>query len=223
MVTVTHIIGKLIRDEPIIEDALAKDLFNYSKLAGYFNSKVEQELGKPVKLSAIIMAITRQAEKIRKEYESKTSKIAFKHAELSVRSSVAEITIQKSPSFFENLLDLYKIVDLSSGDILNINVGGNEVSILFSERYLEEFRKVLCNEKIKLENTELTEVVISLPREYLYEPGVFYRITRHFAWYGLNIVEIISTLSELIIVVKNKDATAAFNVLQELIHNNRKI
>ncbi len=216
MVTVAHIVGKLIRDEPIIEDALAKDLFNYSKLAAYFHPKVEKEMGKQVKLSAIVMAIARQSEKIREDYEGMISRKTFALAELAVRSGIAEITIQKSPSCFENLSDLYRIVDLSSGDVLNINIGGSEVSIIFTERYMDEFKKELRNEKIKMELKGLSEIAIRFPKDYLYEPGFIYSITRHFAWYGINIVEIVSTLSELILVVKSEDSTNAYSALQEL-------
>ncbi len=216
MVTVAHIVAKLIREEPIIEDALAKDLFNYSKLAAYFHQKVEKEMGKPVKLSAIVMAIARNSEKIREEYEGRISRRTFAQAELAVRSGIAEITIQKSPSCFEDLADLYKIVDLSGGDVLNINIGGSEVSVIFTERYMEQFKKALRNEKIKMELGGLSEIAIRFPKDYLYEPGFIYTITRHFAWYGINIVEMVSTLSELIIVIKSEDATTAYSALQEL-------
>ncbi len=215
MVTVAHIIAKLIRDEPIIEDALAKDLFNYSKLAVYFHKKVEKELGRSVKPSAIVMAIARSAEKIRQDYEGRVSQKTFSHAELSVRSGIAEITVQKSSSCFEDLAKLYKIVDLSGGDVLNINIGGSEVSIIFTERHLDAFKKVLRNEKIKMELCNLSEIAIRFPKDYLYEPGFIYTITRHFAWYGINIVEMVSTLSELIVVVKSEDATIAYSALQE--------
>lgn len=222
MVTVAHIVAKFIRSEPIIEDALAKDLFNYSKLAAYFHSKVEKEMGKQVKPSAIVMAIARQAEKIRQEYEGRISAKAFAHAELSVRSGIAEITIQKSHSSLEDIAELYKLVDLSGGDVLNITIGSSEVSIIFTERYLEEFRKALRNEKIKLELTGLSEIAIRFPKDYLYEPGFIYTITRHFAWYGINIVEMVSTLSELIMVVKSEDATTAYSALQELFSKKKE-
>ncbi|VVB98231.1 Uncharacterised protein [uncultured archaeon] len=216
MVTVAHIVAKLIREEPIIEDALAKDLFNYSKLAAYFHPKVEKEMGKQVKLSAIVMAIARGSEKIRNEYEGRISRKTFAQAELSVRSGIAEITIQKSPSCFEELTKLYRIVDLSGGDVLNINIGGSEVSVIFTERYFDEFKKALSDEKIKMELRSLSEIAIRFPKDYLYEPGFIYTITRHFAWYGINIVEMVSTLSELILVIKGEDATLAYSALQEL-------
>lgn len=222
MVTVAHIVAKLIRAEPIIEDALAKDLFNYSKLAAYFHPKVEKEMGKPVKLSAIVMAIARGSEKIRQEYEGRVRKTSFAQAELGVRSGIAEITIQKSTSCFEKLTDLYDIVDLSAGDVLNINIGGSEVSIIFTERYMDEFKKALGNEKIKLEMNGLAEIAIRFPKDYLYEPGFIYTITRHFAWYGINIIEVVSTLSELILVIKSDDTTLAYSALQELFTSKKE-
>ncbi len=85
-----------------------------------------------------------------------------------------------------------------------------------SERYLGEFRKALYRERIKMELTDLSEIAIRFPKNYLYEPGFIYTITRHFAWYNINIVEMVSTLSELILVVKSQDATLAYSALQEL-------
>lgn len=222
MVTVSHIVAKLIRNEPVIEDALAKDLFNYSKLASYFRPSVEKEIGKPVKPSAIVMAVARHSEKIRQEYSSRVSKKTFAQAELAVRSGVAEITIQKSTTCFSRLAGLYRIVDLSSGDILNINIGGSEVSVIFSERYAEEFKRELSDEKTKMSLSDLSEITIRFPKDYLYEPGFIYTITRHLAWYNINIIEMVSTLSELIIVIKSDDATQAYSALQELFSRGRK-
>lgn len=222
MVTVAHIVAKLIRTEPIIEDALAKNLFNYSKLASYFHSKIEKEMNRPIKLSAIVMAIARASEKIRQEYHEHMHKIAFAQAELSIRSGIAEITIQKSTSCFNKFTELYNTVDLSAGDILNINLGGSEVSIIFTERYMDKFKKALDNENIKLEVSGLAELSIRFPKDYLYEPGFIYAITRQCAWYSINIVEIISTLSELILVIKNEDTTLAYSALQELFSHKKE-
>ena len=71
MVTVSHIVSKLIRKEPVVEDALAKGLFNYSKLAQYLKPKIELELGKEVRISAIVMAIARNSEKLKEESVSR--------------------------------------------------------------------------------------------------------------------------------------------------------
>lgn len=222
MVTVSHIVSKLIRKEPVVEDALAKGLFNYSKLAQYLKPKIELELGKEVRISAIVMAIARNSEKLKEESSSRVGNRIFSQAELSVRSGVAEITIQKTPSCVSRLVDLYKVVDLAAGDVLNINIGASEISIIFTERYISEFRKVLSEEKIKIELTSLSELEIRFHRDYLYEPGFIYEITRHLSWYNLNIIEIVSTLGELIIVIDSSDATAAYGALQELFGQKKK-
>lgn len=216
MVTVAHIVAKLIRSEPIIENALAKDLFNYSKLASYFHPKVEKEMRKPVKHSAIMMAIVREAERIRQEYEGDVSRKTFTQAELSARSGIAEIVIQKSETCFEALAHLYSVVDISNGDMLTISLGRSEVSIIFTERYIKEFKNALKNERISLELMALSEITLRFPKDYLYEPGFIYIITRNLAWHGINIIELVSTLSELVLVIKNEDITRAYAVLQDL-------
>ena len=71
MVTVSRAVQKIIKENPSLEIALAKDLLSYSKLARYMHAEVEKELGRKVKDPAIIVALKRMREKAEKMYERK--------------------------------------------------------------------------------------------------------------------------------------------------------
>ena len=45
-------------------------------------------------------------------------------------------------------------------------------------------------------------------------PGVFYGILKQFMWGNINVVEIVSTYTEFIIILKKRDVDRAFSVLK---------
>jgi hypothetical protein len=59
-----------------------------------------------------------------------------------------------------------------------------------------------------------------LPKNAIDIPGYIFVISRALAWNNISIIEVVSTYTELTILVKNNDATRAFDVLKETIKNN---
>ena len=48
MVTVSHLVKRMVDSRPAIQDALIEDIVNYSNLAGQMLPGIEAELGHPV-------------------------------------------------------------------------------------------------------------------------------------------------------------------------------
>ena len=68
MVTVSHIVNHLIMEKPFLEDALARGIINYAGLAEELQPIIETEMDKKVKITAIVMALRRHSEKIKKKH-----------------------------------------------------------------------------------------------------------------------------------------------------------
>jgi len=62
MVTVSHVVQKVINDKVFILEAMNRGLISYSGLATQIKPEIEKEFGKEVKLHAIVMALRRYAE-----------------------------------------------------------------------------------------------------------------------------------------------------------------
>ena len=216
MVTVAHIVGKVVKDQPHLEDAIERDIVSYAKLAEYMKPEVERELGKEVKHGAIVMALTRLSEKLQEGSGRPPNTEKFGEIEMSIRSDVMEMTMVKSPKSFEGIRGLYSIVDFESGDVLNVIQGNHEVTIIASRKYGKKFELELKGEKIIRKIGGLSSLSIKFPPALVETPGFFSLVTRQLAWYGINIVEMVSTLTELTIVIEDKDITRAYGSLQEL-------
>jgi len=212
MVTIAHIVEKMVRENPSLEQALALDLLSYSRTAVYLKPKVEKELGKEVKIGAIAMALQRIAEKVRikqKEYE-------YKIKEISTRSNLAEISIAKTSRMKEIMDEVYEAVDTAKGDVVNFIHGNNETTIIFSDRKSEEIKESLKNEKVIGEITGLGAISLRFSEETLSSPGFIAYVLKELAWHGINVVEVVSTYTELSIILKEEDVVKAYNVIKGL-------
>ncbi len=57
MVTVSHLVEKIVKRKPFLEEALARGILNYVALAETLQPEIEKELKTKVKTSAIMMAL----------------------------------------------------------------------------------------------------------------------------------------------------------------------
>lgn len=223
MVTIAHIVGKMVKDKPQLEDAVVRDIVSYAKLAEYMQPEVEKELGKKVKHAAVVMALMRLSEKLRTEHIERIEKGKYGEIEMGIRSDVIEVTIVKSPKSFEPVKRLYALVDFEGGDVLNVIQGNHEITIIASRRYLKRFEAELRGEKVIKKIESLSALSIKFPKEFLQMPGFIALITRELAWHGINVVEIVSTYTELTLVLSNEDVTKAYRALQELFNKLEKM
>jgi hypothetical protein len=222
MVTVAHVVEKIVKDEPQLEDAIGKDIVSYAKLAEYIKPSVEKELRKKVNHGAVVMALTRLSEKLGEEEAKRTESKLFEEIEMSIRSDVMEMTIVKSPKSFEVIRRLYGLVDFDGGDVLNVIQGNHEITVVASRRYMKRFEYELRSEKIIRKISGLSSLSIKFPPALVETPGFFSLVTRQLTWHGVNIFEMVSTLTELTLVLSNDDVTKAYGVLQELFRKMEK-
>ncbi len=215
MVTVSHLVKKMVSDRPMLQEALRQGIINYAALAETLKKPIESELGKSVKESAIIMAIRRFSESMEKVPDRKV--VSLFDSDIVMKSGIADITVAKSESLSAKLEKLYHIVDFRKGDILNLIHGNYEVSIVTNEKHMGRVLKLLEPEKILVREKGLASVTLSISKEHLYTPGTIYSAVRKLAWDNVNIFEIVSTSTELIFIVSKKDAVRAYNSLQELV------
>lgn len=214
MVTISHLVEDYLKWKPSLRESLVKGIINYVGLAQDIQPEIEKEIGKKVKTSAIMMSLRRHAEKFENKFQEKFAKEELSKIELSMKSDIIDITVEKSKNVFQILKKLQKIVDFEKGDILNIVHGSYEVTILTNERYKEKLLKELKNEKIIFKKLGLAALTLKLTENLLYTPGFIYLITGILEWDNINIIEVVSTFKELTLILDEKDAIQGYKSLQ---------
>ena len=133
MVTVSHLVKKIVSENSFLLEAMGKELVSYGNLAEQLKPEIEKELGKKVKDSAIVMALRRYGEELQ-SFDKKIKKFRFQ-GEILMRTNIMDFNVVKSGSLLTKIKNIYNLVDFGRGDTLNIILGSNEVSIVTNEKY----------------------------------------------------------------------------------------
>jgi aspartokinase len=214
MVTVAKVVEKIVRDSPSLEIALSKDLISYSKLARHIKDEVRKEMGKEVNDSAIVVAVKRLQERAGKAYE-KPEKFSAKR--ISTTSNLMEITVLKSSNLPAKISRIYEFPELDEGAVLNISESAHQSTFIFSEGIEKSVKEVLEGERVLLEEKGLSQISISFGKEMFETPGFIVYVLKELSWSGINLVEVISTYTELNIIVESRMITKAYRILENVL------
>ena len=216
MPTVSHIVKKIVSEQPFVEEALGNGIISIANLAENMMPRVEKEFGSKVKQAAVVMAIRRYAEEIA-GHRKKTK--SFNYAgEIIMKSNICDFTVIKSNTLLAKLKNIHNLVNFERGDTLNVIVGNNQVSVIINEKYMKKLEKFLSGEKIlNKENGLVSLTIIFTSDDFLHTPGIIFDIVRKLAWEGINIYEIVSTMTELSFILSKDDSMKAYEVLQEIV------
>ncbi|HEC72726.1 MAG TPA: hypothetical protein ENI36_03880, partial [Thermoplasmatales archaeon] len=214
MVTVSHIVNKLVDEKIYLQEAIAKGIASYGSVAKQLKPEIEKELKKEVAHYAIVAALRRYAEKLNSRF--KEIKFTANNSEVSLKTNIIDISVQKTPCLFDKLKKIYDIINFDNGDILHIIYGRNTVSIVTNEKYKDQICRFLQFEKILCIDENLVALSFVIDKELVETPGVLFQIVRNFAWENINIIEIISIDLEMTFIVAEKDAITGYKALKRL-------
>ena len=190
MVTISHVVTKLVDERIYLHEALSKRIASYGSVAKYLKPDIEKELGKEVEHFAIVTALRRYADKLTTRFND----VVFdtSHSEVNLKTHIIDINVLKTQDLFDKLKRFYDLIDFQKGDILHIIYGRTQVAIVTNERYKDRILKLLQNQHIKKIQENLVALSFTVGKERIEKPGVLFKITRSLAWENINVIEIIS-------------------------------
>ena len=212
--SVAFYVKEIINRSPFISEMLIQEVISYSNLAVFIKPKVEALYGSEVSSAAIVMAIRRYTQDLKKlnHIEKKKNKIDF---EISMKTNIYDVNIKRSNSFIANIPNLYNIIKSENGDFINISLSDYEIVVTISDKYKDFLDGILKNENVINSELDMVALTISFKdNNFLETPGITYLATRKLAWENINIYEIVSTLNVLTFIIKRKDSLQAYSVLQ---------
>lgn len=212
MLSVADIVSEQIKSSPLLEEALARNIINYSTLARELKPAIEKRLLKEIKKGSIVMALRRAAVKIRR-----TKKIVqeiYRLGDLTIRSNLTEFTFINSATIAGAQSELFSTIGSKKGVFINFSQGVQETTLIVSQSIEKDLMTIFQKEKLLSKITQLSSITIRLPeKEYLETHGVFHAIFRLLSWEEINIIEIVSTYVELTLVFAKEDVDKAFSII----------
>lgn len=218
MVTIAHLVEKLIEQKPFLQEALSRGIVNNAALAEELIPQVEKELKKKVKFSAVNMAIRRFGERLSKTLSEKQK--FDKTADIIIRSNLVIVDLYRSEGIHKYTKELYELVDFRKGDFLTITEGLHEVMVITNDKYEMKAADIFPEKFVKKKIKNLGSLTIRVPMEAIETPGLFFMLTRALAWENINIIEIVSTLTEMTFIMNEDDIPRAFDTLKKIIKTN---
>ncbi len=212
MKTITTCVHDIIRHQPFLDDAIARDIVNFSGLASDIQEQVEKEMRKPVKQGSIIMALRR--------YAPKRTKINMKNlrelGDIVVRSGITEYTFLNSKTIIANKARLLEAVKDQTGVYLNYSSNYQESNILVSSTLTNLVEKCFRNEVRVSVKDELSSITIALPKNSSQTVGLYFYIFKLLAYEGIPVFEMISTSNYFALFLEKEYVNKAFLLMNEI-------
>jgi len=215
MVTISHVVSKLVSERIYLHEALSKGIASYGSVAKYLKPLIDKELGKDTEHTAIVTALRRYAETIKNRF--KDIQFDTRQSEVNLKTNIIDINVVKTQEVLDKLNRFYDLMNFEEGDILHIIYGRTHVAVVTNERNKEKILKLLQNQKIKKIEENLVALSFTVGKERIEKPGVLFQLTRNLAWENINILEIISVDVEVTFIISKEDANRAYSALERLI------
>jgi len=206
MIKVSDAVRELVINSEEVLSCLSQGVLNLSAYAKRIKPSVERRTKKPVKHGTIVAALARYA----KDLEVKSPIVPeISWRDIAVKSGLIEIAFDKTRANRERLQVLYQTPQFQSADFLTVTHGLGELSIIINENLEQPVMRIFGRQKPKFVLRGLCGLTVRFDEHYIHEPGLTLALVRKVAIKRINIVELVSTFTELTFLLYEKDMSAA--------------
>lgn len=218
MKTISSCVNKILVSRPYLEEALSRDIINYSALAKDLNHIVSEMLRKPVKNGAITMALRRYKPPLDFESEYFINNVFKNLGDITVRSNLSDFTFQNSGTLINSHSKVLKKISSNHQIFYAFTRGIFESNIIISTSEKNNVTEVFNDEKLIGIKDSLSSITLNLPKGNSKIVGLYYQIFKRLAWDNITLYEIISTTNEFTILVEEHLVDKAFSIIKGLKH-----
>lgn len=213
MISINDALEEIISHYPFIEEGINKGIINYSAFARQVKPQIEKRLYKSIKEGAVVMALKRISEKQNKQVKGQK---AVALTDLTVRSNLTEFTFLNSESLRDNQRELFNKLADKKDVFCAVSQGIRETTFIASVDAVLAIQRIFSSQTLIAKIDQLSTITIHLPKQVVHIPGVYYQILKMLAWKNINVIEVLSTFTELTIIVSSKDIDQAFSTIKDL-------
>ncbi len=205
------IVKEYINQNPLLQNYLEQGLINYSALARQLLPQVQQKNPK-ARIESIIIAIQRNIPKKSININNQIQQI-LKTTELTITSNINQLVFEKTKDNQHQLLKFTQHRTDSSLSILTEN--RDQISLFVSEHLTTKTTLPKPKQTYSsLAVLGLYETNISKKSNSKTIPGYLSHLTILFATHNINIIELITCHSQILIFIQQKQATIAYDLIQ---------
>lgn len=211
MRSITSAVRALIEKDPVAYEALGRGMLNTNAFARFIHRDVETWCKKDVKLNTIVTALLRLRDEIA---GTETLVPKFCMGSMTVKIGLVEMSLIKGNISHQVATWLAKQKRDANDFYLMID-GNREADFIFPERIFASLEKKMdlsgsLNGIIK----GLAAITLSYSSDLTFVPNVGYALMRSLALKKINVVEVISSYSEVAFLIDTNDVDRAIESLK---------
>ncbi len=213
MITISRLIEKILEGDDVAREALRLNYLNMSAYAKKIRPHITAKLYKPVSVASIVVALSR----IRSTFAQQPDYRPAVHIEdLSLRANLSEVSYEKTKEAVIASVKLNTLI-IHPDAFFAITQGTHELTVICDSAHLEQIVNQFPTEP-KGRYADLTAITVRfIEQEYIEVPNMIFTLISSLAVARINIIEIVSTYTELSFVVRNKDAERTISALSQFL------
>lgn len=208
MITVASAVEDLITGDDLALESLRSGHLNLSAYAQQIHAQVEAQTQKPVRVNTISVALSRLSPKLTKADPLKPT---ISINSLSVASPLVAITYERTRNHYQQALS-FLATHQQDKSFSAVTGGNREITIILPDPFAQELKNQLKNPKAYME--KLVAVTVTFSSVYLQIPNALYTLLYSLAQKRLNLIEIVSTYTEITFVVEDHNLDPTIKALK---------
>ncbi len=212
MLKIQPIVREIVMGELEAYIALTNGYMNMSSYAHRIKPGVEARTKKQVTITSLVVSLSRLRSEFKKE-KPLIQEVTIKN--ITTKLPLTEIIYENTNTFLRELESLHKNISVSQDDFFTTTIGTTEIDVICSSSMAQKVTKHF-KMKPKIINQNLAAIAISFDPEVFSVPNTFFSLLSITARARINIEELVSTPTELIFIVAEKDFGKTVALFYEL-------
>ncbi|MBU0758062.1 MAG: hypothetical protein KKF44_08375 [Nanoarchaeota archaeon] len=218
----------LVKDEIekdiFILDLLYDGLINVSALARKMLPRIRTR-NKKATVESISITIKRYISSRKGLDLSKTLKKIISNSQIVMKDNISHLTFSRSEEIVSRLNKISQKIKWDKDEVFLINQGPGEITAIIDEynfNYFFDIEKKVTEKRDSLVLISIKETPYMDMEKGIDTPGLYAYFINRIARKGINIIEVISTSSQVSFLIDETDFTRAYNTINESIRYCRE-
>jgi len=212
MIKIQTVVREMVMGEIEAYSALTNGYMNMSSYAYRIRPAVEALTKKQVTINGLVVSLSRLRKELKKE-KPLMPEVAITN--ITNKLPLTEIVYENTDTSIAKLELFHKKIPLAREDFFTTTIGTKELNIVCSSSIANKVLKYF-SAKPKFIIGKLAAVGISFDPKHLYVVNTLFSLISVTARARINIAEIVSTYTELIFIVEEKDFGKTVSLFSEL-------
>lgn len=211
MIKVSDVVASIVVQSLEASVMLERGTLNLSAYGKQILPEVERRAKKPVKLGSIVVALSRLSKTMHARPELLPLPAAL---EVSARSGLMEVVFERTQKNLELFHTLQKKVAPRTADFFVGTQGIAEITVITTDDRYPLVQKVFAGVDPKFVLRNLSALTVRTSEKEIFVPNIFFSMLYPFAMRRINIVEFVTTFTEMTLIFEEKDVQEGFEILK---------